>query len=358
MGHLWAPRAAGERTNENRLSFFSATRFQVPFTNSRFRTRGPHSSAAKNERPFKGKSRNQKIQSARAPRFPFPLSFFLGGEESGGFKGSVSSLIHRFAFELACRSMFLTLFYVTSMQLESIEFSFLHGRKEDKRFGEEVDRNRGGKYPYFAIRVTIETLLCSCFVCLIRGTKGIVFPSSRAKVRDERGVYINVVVITLSLWHAANFVSFSKIRFSPGAIYLLNLLSLLRNNDATLVINRSWHIISANGKLWNKDYFPQLSLSVLFFFFSSFSSISSDHSNRADFHFDRGASCSNSSEFQGKWFCDWRWPERQFNFPDPQACTGLVIRLKFNPILMHDMQIPEKQAPLLRIYLDQSFKVD
>lgn len=95
-----------------------------------------------------------------------------------------------------------------------------------------------------------------------------------------------------------------------------------------------------------------------FFFFSSFSSISSDHSNRADFHFDRGASCSNSSEFQGKWFCDWRWPERQFNFPDPQACTGLVIRLKFNPILMHDMQIPEKQAPLLRIYLDQSFKVD
>lgn len=70
-------------------------------------------------------------------------------------------------------------------------------------------------------------------------TKGIVFPSSRAKVRDERGVYINVVVITLSLWHAANFVSFSKIRFSPGAIYLLNLLSLLRNNDATLVINRS-----------------------------------------------------------------------------------------------------------------------
>lgn len=180
MGHLWAPRAAGERTNENRLSFFSATRFQVPFTNSRFRTRGPHSSAAKNERPFKGKSRNQKIQSARAPRFPFPLSFFLGGEESGGFKGSVSSLIHRFAFELACRSMFLTLFYVTSMQLESIEFSFLHGRKEDKRFGEEVDRNRGGKYPYFAVRVTIETLLCSCFICLIRGTQRELFFLPRA----------------------------------------------------------------------------------------------------------------------------------------------------------------------------------
>lgn len=173
MGHLWAPRAAGERTNENRLSFFSATRFQVPFTNSRFRTRGPHSSAAKNERPFKGKSRNQKIQSARAPRFPFPLSFFLGGEESGGFKGSVSSLIHRFAFELACRSMFLTLFYVTSMELESIEF--LHGRKEDKRFGEEVDRN-----PYFAVRVTIETLLCSCFVCLIRGTQRELFFLPRA----------------------------------------------------------------------------------------------------------------------------------------------------------------------------------
>lgn len=67
---------------------------------------------------------------------------------------------------------------------------------------------------------------------LFEATKGIVFPSSRAKVRDERGVCvcINVVVITLSLWHAANFISSSKIRFSWGAIYLLNLLSLLRNN--------------------------------------------------------------------------------------------------------------------------------
>lgn len=64
------------------------------------------------------------------------------------------------------------------MELESIEF--LHGRKEDKRFGEEVDRNRGGKYPYFAVRVTIETLLCSCFVCLIRGTQRELFFLPRA----------------------------------------------------------------------------------------------------------------------------------------------------------------------------------
>lgn len=67
------------------------------------------------------------------------------------------------------------------MELESIEFSFLHGRKEGKgkRFGEEVDRNRGGKYPYFAVRVTIETL-CSCFVCLIRGTQRELFFLPRA----------------------------------------------------------------------------------------------------------------------------------------------------------------------------------
>lgn len=171
----------------------------------------------------------------------FPSFFFSRGRGERWFQriGFLFDSAVRFRVSLPLNVFNNVLFYVTSMELESIEFSFLHGRKEDKRFGEEVDRNRGGKYPYFAVRVTIETLLCSCFVCLIRGTKGIVFPFSRAKVRDERGVYINVVVITLSLWHAANFVSFSKIRFSPGAIYLLNLLSLLRNNDATLVINRS-----------------------------------------------------------------------------------------------------------------------
>lgn len=94
-----------ERTNENRLSFFFFFFPSPPPPGSRshsrntrgFRTRGPHSSA----RPrMSDRSREKvgikKFGRARAPRFPFPPSPFPRGEESGGFKGSVSSLIHRF----------------------------------------------------------------------------------------------------------------------------------------------------------------------------------------------------------------------------------------------------------------------
>lgn len=82
-----------ERTNENRLSFFflfsltSATRFQVPFTKySRFRTRGPHSSAAKNERPFEGKSRNQKIRPGSRASLSFPSFSFSTGRGERWFQ--------------------------------------------------------------------------------------------------------------------------------------------------------------------------------------------------------------------------------------------------------------------------------
>lgn len=116
-----------ERTNENRLSFFflfsltSATRFQVPFTKySRFRTRGPHSSAAKNERPFEGKSRNQKIRPGSRASLSFPSFSFSTGRGERWFQ----RIGFLFDSPVRVNSMFLTgggrLFYVTFRWLESI----------------------------------------------------------------------------------------------------------------------------------------------------------------------------------------------------------------------------------------------
>lgn len=93
-----------ERTNENRLSFFFSF-----FPHLRHQVPGPIHEILEvfvlggliHPRPrMSDRSREKvgikKFGRARAPRFPFPASPFPRGEESGGFKGSVSSLIHRF----------------------------------------------------------------------------------------------------------------------------------------------------------------------------------------------------------------------------------------------------------------------
>lgn len=123
------PRAAGERKNEWKPAVFffflfsltSATRFQVPFTKySRFRTRGPHSSAAKNERPFEGKSRNQKIRPGSRASLSFPSFSFSTGRGERWFQ----RIGFLFDSPVRVNSMFLTgggrLFYVTFRWLESI----------------------------------------------------------------------------------------------------------------------------------------------------------------------------------------------------------------------------------------------
>lgn len=93
-----------ERTNENRLSFFFFFFPSPPPPGSRSHsrnTRGFVLGGLIHPRPrMSDRSREKvgikKFGRARAPRFPFPASPFPRGEESGGFKGSVSSLIHRF----------------------------------------------------------------------------------------------------------------------------------------------------------------------------------------------------------------------------------------------------------------------
>lgn len=94
-------------------------------------------------------------------------------------------------------------------------------------------------------------------------------------------------------------------------------------------------------KFRNKDYNYFLS-SIIFPFalFSFFLLVSIIHGNRADFHSDRvervqSSAIEANSVYRGKWFCE-RWPEQQFNFPDPRPCTGLVTpRIQSDPDLMH-----------------------
>lgn len=158
------------------LFFFPHLRHQAPDSiheSSRFRTRGPHSSAAKNER-LREKVGIKKFSKVRAPRFPFSLSFFLKREESGGFKGSVSSLIHRFRFRVYLPlDVFNVILYTSniSMELESnprssleVAFRYFHplefSRLVEKlrssmggRKGRGLEKKLiGGKYPYFAVR--------------------------------------------------------------------------------------------------------------------------------------------------------------------------------------------------------------
>lgn len=117
-----------ERTNENRLSFFFFFFPSPPPPGSRshsrntrgFRTRGPHSSAAKNERPFEGKSRNQKIRPGSRASLSFPSFSFSTGRGERWFQ----RIGFLFDSPVRVNSMFLTgggrLFYVTFRWLESI----------------------------------------------------------------------------------------------------------------------------------------------------------------------------------------------------------------------------------------------
>lgn len=115
-----------ERTNENRLSFFFFFFPSPPPPGSRshsrntFRIRGPHSSAAKNERPFEGKSRNQKIRPGSRASLSFPCFSFSTGRGERWFQ----RIGFLFDSPVRVNSMFLTgggrLFYVTFRWLESI----------------------------------------------------------------------------------------------------------------------------------------------------------------------------------------------------------------------------------------------
>lgn len=123
------PRAAGERKNEWKpavffFSFFPHLRHQVP---------GPiheilevsYSGAsfireAKNERPFEGKSRNQKIRPGSRASLSFPSFSFSTGRGERWFQ----RIGFLFDSPVRVNSMFLTgggrLFYVTFRWLESI----------------------------------------------------------------------------------------------------------------------------------------------------------------------------------------------------------------------------------------------
>lgn len=160
------------------LFFFfltSATRLQIPFTNPRGFVLGGliHPRPRMSDR-LREKVGIKKFSKVRAPRFPFSLSFFLKREESGGFKGSVSSLIHRFRFRVYLPlDVFNVILYTSniSMELESnprssleVTFRYFHqlefSRLVEKlrssmggRKGRGLEKKLiGGKYPYFAVR--------------------------------------------------------------------------------------------------------------------------------------------------------------------------------------------------------------
>lgn len=107
------PRAAGERKNEWKPAVFFFFFFPSPpppgsrshSRNTRgFRTRGPHSSAAKNERPFEGKSRNQKIRPGSRASLSFPSFSFSTGRGERWFQ----RIGFLFDSPVRVNSMFLT----------------------------------------------------------------------------------------------------------------------------------------------------------------------------------------------------------------------------------------------------------